>query len=228
MFHFRVHYGSQDLNALVGWIRSNSVVTIIVREEGDRLHIHSIISPIKTLSTFRQQFLKKYPNLKGNGSYSLEEVKEYDNLIRYICKGNSKDDLPDVLYQKDINIEEMHQQYWKVNQEIKEKVIKEKKKGLTWIRQVARDFKEQYPEEVIVIQELCCAYKKTEEEVKHYEKAKLKLFNFVMYSLGINVKVLDDMIIVRLYKGIYNSYVQTGSQSEKYNNALYAKLDIDV
>ena len=227
MFHFRVHYGSYDLNAMVGWIRSHSVATIIAREEGERVHIHSIISPIKTKSTFIQQFLIKYPNLKGNKSYSCESVKEYDSMIRYICKGNSKDELPDVLYHKDIDVEEMHKDYWKVNQEIKQKT-KEKKKMQTWSQRVASDFREQYPEEVIVIQELCCAYKKTEEEVKHFEKAKLTLFNFMMKCLGKSVKVLDDMIIVRLFKGIYNSYVQEGSQSEKYNNALYAKLDIDV
>jgi hypothetical protein len=227
MFHFRVHYGSQDLNALVGWIRSNAVVTIIVREEGDRSHIHSIINPIKTVSTFRQQFLKKYINLKGNGSYSLEEVKEYDKLIRYVCKGNSKDELPDVLYQKDINVEELHVEYWKTNQEIKEK-IKEKKRVLTWSQQVKKDFSEQFPEEVNAIQTFCSLYKLTELEVAAYQQSKMKLFDFMMGCLGQHVKVLDDMIIIRLFRGIFNSYVQSSINRLSYNRALYARLDINV
>jgi len=61
LFHFRVHIDNVDFDKLVTFIKSNSTVVLIVKEFGDRPHIHSMISPIKTTSTFRQQFLKSFP-----------------------------------------------------------------------------------------------------------------------------------------------------------------------
>ena len=149
-YHFRVHIDNLELEKLVGFIKSNATVLIIVKELGERPHVHCIISPIKTLSTFRQQFLKSFVMCKGNKCYSLEEVKDIEHMKAYVCKGEKKSP-PEVIFSSDkIDVDFYHKKYWEVNAELLTKVSERKDKksktNMPWLTEVRCQFIQDYPE----------------------------------------------------------------------------------
>lgn len=227
LFHFRVHVDNVDFDKLIGFIKSASVVVMIVRECGERPHIHCILTPTKTVSTFRQQFLKTFPMCKGNKCYSLEEVKDEEKMKLYLCKGESKFDMPEVIHST-IDTEVYHNKYWENNDELKEKSgVKTKEKSLTWIQQVRKDFLLEYPFDVRILQDPVDAkWKPTESEIENYNKSKKALLGFILKRLGKTVKVLDDNVVVRLFKGILNSYIVEGENVDKYIDFMFEKLPI--
>ena len=53
----------------------------------------------------------------GNVSYSVKVVEENKvvDTIRYLCKGLSKDDAPDVRFNDGYIVEDLHDAYWQIN-----------------------------------------------------------------------------------------------------------------
>jgi len=227
LFHFRVHLDKIScLDKLVLFIRSKSVCTIIAKEIGERPHIHSIISPLKTKSTFMQQFHAEFPNNKGNGAFSCETVKELESLKLYICKGENKDSMPDVLYST-IDTKMYHEQYWTNNAELKKDNKNKKEKTLTWIQQVKVDFAIEHPSEVARLSDpIECRWKPDDTEIKNYKISQHLLLGFILKRLGKSVKVIDDNVISRLYKGIQNSYIQDGVHTDKFTSFMLEKLNL--
>lgn len=227
LFHFRVHIDNVDLDKLVGFIKSASVVVLIVRECGERQHIHCILTPTKTESTFRQQFLKAFPMCKNNKCYSLKEVKDEEAMKLYLCKGESVLLLPEVIYST-IDTDGYHSKYWENNVELKKKSgVKDKEKSLTWIQQVRKDFLLEHPIDVRILQDpIDAKWKPTESEIENYNKSKKLLLGFILKRLGKTVKVLDDNVVVRLFKGILNSYIVEGENVDKYIDFMFEKLPI--
>ena len=230
LFHFRVHTDNLDLEKLISFIKSNANTLIIVKELGERPHIHCIIEPIKSVSTYRQQFLKSFPMCKGNKCYSLEEVKDIDAMKKYVCKGESESLMPNVLFVKDLDVDSLHKCYWETNKSLKTNTASQKenkKKTVTWIQEVRNEFQQEYPN---VCDELSspieCRWKPTEFETTYHNKCKKELFRFVLKKLGKSVKVLDDTVLARLYKGVLNSYIQEGNNTEKYGDYLFDKLGL--
>lgn len=230
LFHFRVHTDNLDFEDLIKFIKSHSVTTLIVKELGDRPHIHSIISPIKTVSTFRQQFLKAFPMCKGNKCYSLEEVKDEIKMKNYLCKGNSKTEKPDVVHNNDVDIDLHHNQYWQINQELRTQTdgTVKKQKALSWSEQVRDDFEKENPLDVSrLATPIAIVWKPSDSEVESYRESQQKLFSFIISRLGKSAKKLNKTILEDLYRGIANSYVQSGPNSDKYNRYLRLQLDLD-
>lgn len=229
LFHFRVHIDNLDLDKLQVFIKTNAVTLLIVKETGDRPHVHCIIEPLKTASTFRQQFLKSFPQCKGNRCYSLEEVKDLDKLKSYLSKGESETIMPVVIFNKDVDVVSYHNQYWEVNKSLKTNTAsqKTKVKTLSWTQEVKNEFQKSYPLDVIELSDpIECRWKPTEQEQKNHVASKKLLLSFVLKKLGQSVKVIDDNIVTRLYKGVLNSYIQDGSFTESYTNLMFNKLGL--
>ena len=88
---------TEFLVGLTNWIADGDikgiphVVYLCVEEysQKHKKHIHVIIET-HNVSTFRQQLVEKYPQLKGkNSKYSISEAeKDLATNLRYLCKGS--------------------------------------------------------------------------------------------------------------------------------------------
>lgn len=229
-YHFRVHYGDYREADITVFIKQNSDPDIIVREVGDRPHIHSIITPTKTKSTFIQKFLLKFPDCKGNGGYSCMKVDNYSSLLHYLCKGADQHTQPEVIGHKaSIDISKYHDEYWIVNKShtVSFGEKKKKEKVYPFLTQVKMEFESLNPVAVMDLSNpICIRYMPNDHEKKTYEDSKKDLLRFLLKMLGKSVKILNDGIIINMFKGIMNAYIQEGSQTFMYGTFLYEMLDI--
>lgn len=210
-YHFRVHLiDNLDLDKLVGFIKSNATVLIIVKEMGERAHIHCMLIPVQSASTFSRLFLKKFPMCKGNGSYSFVEARDTEHLKAYCCKGE-KNIPPEVIFSSNIDVDFYHKKYWEVNAELLTKVVarkdKKSKTSLPWLQEVRLGFIQEHPD---CYTELGNPYEsrwksdRGDAEKKKYEDAGKALLKYIYKKLGKAVKVLDDNVVTRMYRGIEN------------------------
>jgi len=235
-YHFRVHTDTLDLQKLVGFIKSNATVLIIVKEMGERPHIHCILQPIKTKSTFIQQFHVHFPNHKGNKSFSCETVKDLEHMKAYCCKGEKKKE-PDVVFSSDkIDVTSYWTKYWEVNAELVSKVAdrkdKKSKTNMPWMKEVRLEFIQLHPSEYTELgNPYDCRWKtdKGDAEKKRYNDAGKTLLKFIYKKLGNAVKVLDDNVVTKMYRGIENCAitdydVDNGQIFDNYVDHKFYKL----
>lgn len=137
ILHFRVHHKSQeDLEKLVNFVISFSAKHIMVLEEATRSHTHTVIVIKIKSEQFRRLFKKKFPGYDGNGDFIIQPKDDLEAQFRYVCKGASKEAQPVVLSKLQIplgDIEKYHEEYWKINDELKPSV---KPKTITFMREV--------------------------------------------------------------------------------------------
>lgn len=110
------------------WLTSMSFGGFAVREvSGDNEHWHWLLerpnNDKKKLQALRVGLTRAVPELKGNAGYSLTEVRDVDKYERYMCKGNSESEMPDVAWRESIKysesrIQELHDSYWSTNREL--------------------------------------------------------------------------------------------------------------
>lgn len=144
---------SKDYQRMSQWLAAVATCYFVVFEchSGENPHVHAIYETDKTLNACRVSFKRKFDDKVGNGSYSLKECDDdIDAYMRYMCKGNSKDDLPDVkirqgLEYTDDKIKEWHDKYWVNNASLAENKKKRKlvRSGETAVETVERLCKEQ-------------------------------------------------------------------------------------
>lgn len=236
MLHLRVHTEHLEILTFVEFLKTKSDLVLVVKEIGKkekREHLHILLTPQKTLSTFRQQLLKQYPVIKGNGAYSLETVKNEDSMVKYCCKGEDGK-MPNVVFNKGIDIDNEFKLYWEKNNELKsssgvnmgcQNASPKKVRVPTWSEKVFNEILTEFEPEVntIVTHQLLC--KPTDFELKQYEESKRILFRFVLKSLGKSVKKLDDNILRSLFNGIINAVINTNEQAgNKYADKLFDKI----
>lgn len=149
LIHFRVHYkgssaGGQmtgDDVLIVNWLNNNkSVMTCLAGKEieATRPHLHAIVDFNKTISTFRQQFKKEFPNYNGNADYSTKEVENLQSLQSYVMKES-------VVLKKGYSAEEISQiPPWKTKEEYKSE-IKKVKSNAPVNQQIVTALREKYP-----------------------------------------------------------------------------------
>lgn len=214
--HMRVrHDDDVVLNSVVLWCREHSKVTLAVKEFGknDGKHIHILLDPIKTVSTFRQKFVAKFPILKGNQSYSMKKMeKNLDHNIRYCCKGKKKE-LPQVLFTilTENEIEDAHKRFWQEQEkyltehgakpiefEPVETVQAKTRKTMPFKEKVVA----QLPEELCIHYcELYCKNKDAKEYIR-YDKVRQRIIDQTMLCMGRLGKDLDDNILIRMINGV--------------------------
>lgn len=239
LWQLRIHYGEYNLGHLVDFIKARCDLMICVREtDSARAHIHCVITGFaQTLTTFRQQLLKEFPKIKGNQSYSLNVKDDYDAQLRYCCKGENKDTMPDVLYVdvSKVDIRFYHEKYWEHNLLLKAKSEKDGNMGLqkdtslvvkakskTWTEKVYGEIKELYTNEILIIQTFQMLFKPTEEERRLDLDSRKVIFRYVMKRFGSAVKKISPRIVQEIFDGLINAIVQENAEAgEKYSDKLY-------
>jgi len=109
------------------WIAELSFGGFGVREvSGDNEHWHWLLTTEKTYKAVRVSFNKRVPELKGNGAYSMSEVADLAKYERYLCKGESDGEGPEVIWSNSIEyapdrLEELHRMYWAENRSYKKR-----------------------------------------------------------------------------------------------------------
>lgn len=82
-------------------------------------HFHFAIRCEKSLPTFRKAFVRQFPSCSGNKSYSLESARDFERLRRYLAKGSSVEQMPDVVWRNGLYSDEYiklwHDEYWAEN-----------------------------------------------------------------------------------------------------------------
>lgn len=153
-------------------------------------HYHLHFMYMKTMSTFRQQMLDAYPNLKGNGQYSLSQTKDEAAHDNYVCKGENNETLPVVRYKSslkytDAYIEQSHKAFWIKNAELPK--LRQKKHSETFM-------------EYVLLQDEITSINTT-YDIRIIRKS---IYYTVMKCLGQKAKVLDESIVRRIVNGVMN------------------------
>lgn len=128
------------LSVLVAFIAKWASSYLIVRECGEETgkeHIHAVLcmGDDKKVQSMRMQFRREFPSVVGNkAAYSLGAVKDLEKYERYMCKGASEDEMPEIVGSLGLKysleyIEECHTNYWRLNfQNQKDKAGSKKQK----------------------------------------------------------------------------------------------------
>ena len=99
----------------------DSLDCFIVKEKASRDHYQGIVK-YKSQQALRQYLKRKYPDMKGNGAYSIKQCQEeIEDLITYYCKGTNTEQpivIKNTLF-PDIDIENEWKTYWEKNKELK-------------------------------------------------------------------------------------------------------------
>lgn len=111
------------------WLATHCFGGFGVREvSGENEHWHWLLDAPeegKKIQNYRVSLSRAIPDLKGNGAYSLTEVKDRDKYIRYCCKGASSSVGPEVvwahgmLFSADRWWVAFHEAYWRENSNLR-------------------------------------------------------------------------------------------------------------
>lgn len=212
ILHLRVTRERGDCEAVIEWVRTQTNRYLCCYEVATRGHSHIVFQYSLTESTFRQKLVKKFSYLKEgsrNEYYALSTKDDLEANERYVCKGNSKDEMPDIIGKSfqytDELIEQRHKEYWKINDEIK--------KGDT-VKQ-AREKTETFVQ--YIVKELTVA--RNDFSYSNIVDKKT-VFECVMRCLGKKGKVLDTIIVRRLVYGVFNIIDPKGTAEAVYNQVF--------
>lgn len=194
LLHLRVFYKTDELEKLILFIKKEANLHLVCKENEEeddkRQHIHALINFEKTLSTFRQHFRGKFPEYKGNESYSLETVRDQQRMEQYICKG-FRDGMPEIVGKShgytDNQIEKHHTAYWVEYDGLRKAVEVRKKHKGNWTQEV-RD-------------ELL----KKKKDWEFSPEDTLAVYDMVMKKLGETAKKLNERIVRDMVLGLLNS-----------------------
>lgn len=235
-YHLRIHTKELgDLTKFCNFLTQRNVVALIVKEYGKekKEHLHIYVKPNKTKSTMIQQIVKEYPGIKGNGSYSCRAVIETpENFVKYCCKGENADTLPNVLVNSGYDVDELHKQFWLTNKTLKQSSgvnmgcqndPPKKVKALSWTEKVYQQIQNDYENEVYVIQQHQRDPKSV--DILDYNNARRTIFRHMMKCFGKSVKKINATIIQDHYNGFINSIAQADEVAgEKYSDRLFDSL----
>lgn len=237
LWHFRVHYEPYKPEDVVTFVKERANMIIAVRETASRPHIHMVIVKFKqTKSTFVQQFLNKFPEYNGNGSYSCSKKDDLEAQTRYCLKGESKETKPEILYHKEgLDCDKYHQDYWSENERLvaeakakyqpkgSENDLAKKPKTKSWTEKVYDEMVVQYPSEVMTIQTYQLLYKPSEVERSSYNEARFILFRHVKRAFGKAIKKISPRIIQEIFDGMINA-ILGDEYSEKADRIMFNQL----
>lgn len=113
------------------WIDSKAIGGWAVREvSGDNEHWHWLLETeaFRNVQSFRVLFTRACPELRGNSSYSVSEVKDLEKYERYMAKGETQGVLPEVAWRNSVRyddekVEALHEEYWTENAKLKRRKV---------------------------------------------------------------------------------------------------------
>jgi len=110
------------------WVIAQGFGGFAVRETvvGENEHWHWLLETEKKIQAVRTSLNRAIPDLKGNGKYSLTEVKELDKYEKYLCKGESEGTGCEVAWRNSLlydetKVEALHAAYWEANKKMKKR-----------------------------------------------------------------------------------------------------------
>lgn len=124
-YDYSIRVDGSDSGKLLEFLAADGGAYLVVREKHDsNPHFHVVLHSKKKIQPLRMAFRRKFPELSGNGGYSITAVRDLDKYHRYMCKGADKDSEPDVVGSNGIGygaeaIAEFHEHYWQANEERK-------------------------------------------------------------------------------------------------------------
>lgn len=125
MFALRV---DDCFDAVKDWLNTQGFGGFAVEEhvDGGNRHWHLLLETSKQISAVRTSLNRAVPNLKGNGKYSLTEVKDVDKYRKYMAKGESDGQAPAVVWRNSIlytdeYVENLHAAYWEANRKMRKR-----------------------------------------------------------------------------------------------------------
>lgn len=128
---YAIRLDGHEHHSFLEYLDSTGGAYFIVREgHVDNPHMHAVVFSEKTLAAFRSKFVRQVlGGAHGNGAYSITKVKDLDKYERYMCKGASSAEAPDVVAVNGIKyswewIHDTHERYWATNEELHAKRAK--------------------------------------------------------------------------------------------------------
>lgn len=123
-YDYSIRVDGNDTGKVLEWLATDGGAYMVVKELHDsNPHMHVVLHSKKKIQPLRMSFRRKFPELSGNGGYSITAVRDLDKYMRYMCKGPDEDSLPDVVgaqgvaYSADA-IHEWHVRYWDTNAQL--------------------------------------------------------------------------------------------------------------
>lgn len=203
--HLRLTVSEQMIQDFGAWLKSvvcKYLVVFEISKEGvEHYHCHFqfINDTKKPLEAFRKKLIHKFSFLTGNKQYALAITDNEYKHDCYICKGESLDVPPVVVFKSPLKYTDEYiflcnSQYWKVNKEIKTLVKKK-----SFVRDIA-DMMESL------------------DSTKPLVFIRKEIYDVVMSQLGTHGKSLDEIIVRRLVNGVMNILVPF-----KFSEFLYQR-----
>lgn len=234
---FRVDVSFDDhvmLDRLEKWIKSESMSYLIMKEVSDvvqKEHLQGKIGTKLSVSRLRQKFKEVFPEIH-HGMYSIQEVDKPQQYDQYICKGE-KHGLWTEWIRTDIFTDDWidgnHNLYWNVNSELLGFINTKKKRlsAVSFTQKMTKLLQEQHTCVVDKYISLTLEYNKNDYENNELDKIRLEIFGLIMKELGSISKVFDDHVLIKLWNGITNSFIQQSSYDvSSHNENLFKKLNL--
>jgi len=124
-FDVCIRVDAVDSTALVGFLNSDSGSYLVVKElEDSNPHFHCYLRTTRKLPAVRAALKRAFPELNGNGSYSVSQCRDVTRYLRYMLKGDSASEMPQVVaaqgleYQSDEWQKAQHDAYWEENEQL--------------------------------------------------------------------------------------------------------------
>lgn len=231
-YTLRVHLPQDELWFVAEWVKNNTNLCLIVQEEATRTHFHALFTCPKTIEQFRKDLRKRFPQLEGNKTYSLKNVKSQKGIEDYLCKGEAKGILPVILKKSsswtDEKILQHHTSYWErhVTEEESNKQAKQgsdsvisttsgkvKIRTPTAIEKIAAKVLRQYGQDEV-------------DKWANNEITRSKVIRVMMEYLGESGRGFDMIILKRLYYGVIHQLMPVQS-THVWEDALVRFLDTD-
>ena len=210
-FHFRLTCDVADNAKYCDFLlRNSSGKFLCVAEKGTRDHIHCYLEFQMTKKSFMNKFNDKFKNIDRRDKY-LDEDK--GTTLQYICKGfNSKIKSDVVVVAKrtltDLEIEQMHEQFWQNKPQVNEVPIVFTPVSEVQQVEIKKKSKRAPPFLTSVYNELYVS----QDDWTYGVADKQRIFKFLMTRLGQSVKTLDKIIVTRMVNGLQNALVTDKNQ----------------
>lgn len=126
VYKYAIRFDGTDEAPFLAWLGTMGGAYFVVRESHDNNpHFHAVLHSERKINAVRMALRRKFPETHGNGSYSLTLVRDLEKYMRYMCKGASVNEAPDVVGRNGIGYTDTavagwHEQYWATNAELQE------------------------------------------------------------------------------------------------------------
>lgn len=209
--HLRIHSNPKNPDYQTFFERQFDSFISCYETHSNRPHVHVLCKIKVTRSVQLRKLMKKMFNFNGNTDFSVTNVvpttEDLRNISQYVCKGNDKNTLPEVVCKStdwsSEFIKTNHTEYWKVsridqhvtehvrvdlNQFVAEPKVKIPRK--TWIEKI--------------IEELESEYEETEWDW-HNQKHREFMTEYVLRKLGEKKKIFNEYKLKEFIYACFNS-----------------------